>query len=97
MPLFVPFAIFLLNGTFVHSETYDIPMPWDKCMHEVAEAVTEANRKAPEGGKVKGGCLPLGDDVTVAPKAPKELTDASPKSGVPLDPIHPENNLKYTV
>lgn len=72
MPLFVPFAVFLMNHAYVHSFTTDkVYESKTECMDVVTRAVASAMEKAPEGGQVIGGCLPL-PEGTELPKAPKE-------------------------
>jgi hypothetical protein len=92
--LFIPFAIFLLNGSFLHAEIYDrVFTSQEKCMESVKGAISKALEDVPDGGSIKGGCLPLGDGVKAPQKDPRASTD--PK-GVFYDPLHPENLLKYT-
>lgn len=78
-PLFIPFALFILNGAYVHSFTVDNPQTYAQCMEATAHAVKEASAKAPEGGKVIGGCLPLPAGV----RAPQSKEPLDKKS---LDP-----------
>lgn len=74
--LYIPFFLFILNGHFQHALIVDKTFIDSKvCMHEVAEAIAN-DHNIPEGGVVKGGCLPLGDDVKAAVKAPGEATGA---------------------
>lgn len=74
MPLFIPFAVFLMNHAYVHSFTTDkVYESKTECMQDVQKAVTEATEKAPDGASVIGGCLPLpeGTELPTDPKAKK--------------------------
>ena len=72
MPLFVPFAIFLMHDAFLHSDIYDkVYTSKQECMEDVSHAVQNATEKAPEGGRVIGGCLPLPEGTKPPVDAPK--------------------------
>jgi len=71
--LFVPFAIFLLNNVYVHSEVYDkVYTSKTECMNDVVRAIQNATENAPKGGSAIGGCLPLPKDVKLPVEAPKK-------------------------
>lgn len=73
MPLFVPFAVFLLNQSYVHSEVYDkVYTSKTECMADVTQAVQNALEKAPEGSGIVGGCLPLPQGTKPPVEAPKK-------------------------
>lgn len=78
-PLFIPFALFILNGAYVHSFTVDNPKTFEECMHDVADATKKASSSLPPGGKIVGGCLPLPAGV----RAPQSKEPLDKKS---LDP-----------
>jgi hypothetical protein len=66
---YIPFFIFLLNGSFHHAMTVDKPMSNELCLHEVSQAIGSA-KNLPDGGKIIGGCIPLPKDTTLEPKDP---------------------------
>ena len=74
--LFVPFAIFLLNSQFVHAQVYDrVFTSQQECMDSVKASISKALQKAPEGGSIRGGCLPIGSGVNSVYKPSTEPTD----------------------